>query len=107
MIAKSKILKDLNYLNKNHINLLNYDLTKPNDNKKNNIYAELFDGIIVERIFKPLNINPQDNPSIFDFFIKDKNIWQASFYDPEIVLTINDILNHKISAFEKVYQEVN
>lgn len=58
------------------------------------VFEDLFEAIIVDRLFKHFGIASLDNATIFNgFAYDDKQGWVATFYEPDCVIKVDDILN--------------
>ena len=58
------------------------------------VYESLFEAIIVDRLFKHFGIASLDNATIFNgFAYDDKQGWVATFYEPDCVAKVDDILS--------------
>lgn len=60
-------------------------------------YIDLFEEIVVNKIFKHFGIDPLDNETSVNYFAKEKGKWIVSFYEPEVCTTIEKILNNDYS----------
>ena len=65
-------------------------------------YVELFYEVVVDRIFKHFNVDPQDTEIGFNYFVKENGKWFVSFYEPEELATIDDILDNDYSSLKEL-----
>ena len=73
------------------------------------VFEDLFEVIIVDRLFKHFGIASLDNATIFNgFAYDDKQGWVATFYEPDCVIKVDDILNGcfgQLEEFQKFGQK--
>lgn len=73
------------------------------------VFEDLFEAIIVDRLFKHFGIASLDNATIFNgFAYDDKQGWVATFYEPDCVIKVDDILNGcfgQLKEFQKFGQK--
>lgn len=60
-------------------------------------YIDLFEEIVVNKIFKHFGIDPLDNETIVGYFAKENGKWLVWFNNPEATATFEDILNDDYS----------
>ena len=65
-------------------------------------YIDLFEQIVVNKIFKHFGIDPQDNETIVNYFAKENGKWFVSFYEPEAIANFEDILNGNYSTLKEL-----
>lgn len=65
-------------------------------------YIDLFEEIVVNKIFKHFGIDPQDNETIVNYFAKENGKWFVSFYEPEAIANFEDILNGNYSTLKEL-----
>lgn len=65
-------------------------------------YIDLFEEIVVNKIFKHFGIDPQDNETIVGYFAKENGKWIVWFNEPEATATFEDILNGNYSSLKEL-----
>lgn len=65
-------------------------------------YIDLFEEIVVNKIFKHFGIDPQDNETIVGYFAKENSKWIVWFNEPEATATFEDILNGNYSSLKEL-----
>lgn len=66
------------------------------------VFEDLFEAIIVDRLFKHFGIKPLHNATIFNgFAYDDKQGWVATFYEPYCVIKVDDILSNHFDQLEE------
>lgn len=98
-------LKNLRLKNVSYLDFDNYNEEDDNNSPYLEDYVDLFNSIIVDRLFKHFNIMPQNNNSIFNFFEYYQGQWYATFYEPNVTIPVNTILKNEYSK-EAEYNEL-
>lgn len=88
-------LKDLRLKGVNYLDFDNYNEEDDNNSPYRKDYVDLFNSIIVDRLFKHFNIMPQNNNAIFNFFEYYQGQWYATFYEPIVTIPVNTILKNE------------
>lgn len=103
-ISTDNKLSVLDKLDKAGVEYLQFDAYNEEDysEKYQSEYIDLFEEIVVNKIFKHFGIDPQDNETIVNYFAKENGKWFVSFYEPEAIATIEDILNDDYSALKEL-----
>ena len=65
-------------------------------------YIDLFEEIVVNKIFKHFGIDPLDNETIVGYFAKESGKWLVWFNNPEATATFEDILNGNYSSLKEL-----
>lgn len=65
-------------------------------------YIDLFEEIVVNKIFKHFGIDPLDNETIVGYFAKENGKWLVWFNNPEATATFEDILNGNYSSLKEL-----
>ena len=65
-------------------------------------YIDLFEEIVVNKIFKHFGIDPQGNETIVGYFAKENGKWIVWFNEPEATATFEDILNGNYSSLKEL-----
>lgn len=69
------------------------------------VYESLFDAIVVDRLFKHFDIKPLHNATIFNgFAYDDAQGWVATFYEPDCIVKVDDILNSRFDQLDEFQQ---
>ena len=99
ILTTNKVNNILNKLDKAGVEYLEFDAYNEEDysEKYQAEYIDLFEEIVVNKIFKHFGIDSQDNETIVNYFAKEKGKWIVSFYEPEVCATIEKILNNDYS----------
>lgn len=102
ILTTNKVNNILNKLDKAGVEYLQFDAYNEEDysEKYQSEYIDLFEEIVVKRIFRHFRINPQDNETIVNYFAKENGQWIVSFYEPDVSGTIEKILNGDYSELE-------
>lgn len=67
------------------------------------VFEDLFEAIIVDRLFKHFGIKPLHNATIFNgFAYDDKQGWVATFYEPDCVAKVDDILHGRFNQLKEL-----
>ena len=103
-ISTDNKLSVLDKLDKAGVEYLQFDAYNEEDysEKYQSEYIDLFEEIVVNKIFKHFGIDPQDNETIVNYFAKENGKLFVSFYEPEAIATIEDILNDDYSALKEL-----
>lgn len=94
----------LDKLDKAGVEYLQFDAYNEEDysEKYHLEYIDLFEEIVVNKIFKHFGIDPQDNETIVNYFAKENGKWFVSFYEPEAIANFEDILNGNYSTLKEL-----
>ena len=65
-------------------------------------YIDLFEEIVVNKIFKHFGIDLEKKEIIVNYFGKENGKWFVSFYEPEVDTNIDKILNNDYSDLEEL-----
>lgn len=104
-ILKEKTIKGiLDKLDKAGVEYLQFDAYNEEDysEKYQSEYIDLFEEIVVNKIFKHFGIDPQDNETIVGYFAKENGKWIVWFNEPEATATFEDILNGNYSSLKEL-----
>ncbi len=91
-------------LDKAGVEYLQFDAYNEEDysEKYQSEYIDLFEEIVVNKIFKHFGIDPQDNETIVGYFAKENGKWIVWFNEPEATATFEDILNGNYSSLKEL-----
>lgn len=91
-------------LDKAGVEYLQFDAYNEEDysEKYQSEYIDLFEEIVVNKIFKYFGIDPQDNETIVGYFAKENGKWIVWFNEPEATATFEDILNGNYSSLKEL-----
>lgn len=91
-------------LDREGVEYLQFDAYNEEDysEKYQSEYIDLFEEIVVNKIFKHFGIDPQDNETIVGYFAKENGKWIVWFNEPEATATFEDILNGDYSALKEL-----
>ncbi|WPU43562.1 hypothetical protein [Limosilactobacillus reuteri] len=103
-ILTAKKLSVLNKLDRAGVECLQFDAYNEVEysEKYQQEYIDLFEKIVVNRVFKHFNIDPQNNETIVNYFGKEDGKWFVSFYEPAVDTTIDKILKNDYSDLEEL-----
>lgn len=106
ILTTNKVNAILDKLDKAGVDYLQFDAYNEVDysEKYQSEYIELFEEIVVNKIFKHFGIDPQDNEIIVNYFGKENGKWFVSFYEPEVDTNIDKILNNDYSDLVELSQ---
>lgn len=99
ILTTNKINDILDKLDKAGVEYLQFDAYNEVEysEKYQSEYIDLFEEIVVNKIFKHFGIDPQNNETIVNYFGKENGKWFVSFYEPEVDTNIDKILNNDYS----------
>ena len=98
-------LNNLRLKNVSYLDFDNYNEEDDNNSPYRKDYVDLFNSIIVDRLFKHFNIMPENNNCIFNFFEYYQGQWYATFYEPYVSVPVNTILKNEYNK-EADYNEL-
>lgn len=103
-VATNRVNAVLDKLDKAGVEYLEFDTYNEEDysEKYQSEYIDLFEKIVVNKIFKHFGIDSQDNGTIVNYFAKEKDKWIVSFYKPEATANFEDILNGNYSSLKEL-----
>lgn len=103
-LTANKVNDILDKLDKVGVEYLQFDAYNEVDysEKYQSEYIDLFEEIVVNKIFKHFGIDPLDNETIVNYFGKENGKWFVSFYEPEVDTTIDKILNNDYSDLKEL-----
>lgn len=98
MKTKAEVLNLLNQLDQQGVNYLAFDAYNDVDHtdRYRDLYLDLYDSVIADRLFYRFNIDPQDNDVLVTAFAKDDYFngnWFVNFFDPDLEIGVTTILN--------------
>lgn len=104
VLTVNRVNAILDKLDKAGVEYLQFDAYNEEDysEKYQSEYIDLFEEIVVNKIFKHFGIDPQDNETIVNYFAKENGKWVVSFYEPEAIANFEDILNGNYSALKEL-----
>lgn len=100
----NKINSVLNKLDKAGVEYLQFDAYNNKDysEKYRSEYIDLFEAIVVNKIFKHFGIDPQNNETVVGYFAKENGKWLVWFNEPETTATFEDILNGDYTSLKEL-----
>ena len=104
ILTVNKVNGILDKLDKAGVEYLQFDAYNEEDysEKYQSEYIDLFEEIVVNKIFKHFGIDPQDNETIVGYFAKENGKWIVWFNEPEATATFEDILNGNYSSLKEL-----
>lgn len=104
ILTVNRVNAILDKLDKAGVEYLQFDAYNEEDysEKYQSEYIDLFEEIVVNKIFKRFGIDPQDNETIVNYFAKENGKWFVSFYEPEAIANFEDILNGNYSTLKEL-----
>ena len=103
-LTANKVNDILDKLDKAGVEYLQFDAYNEVDysEKYQSEYIDLFEEIVVNKIFKHFGIDPQDNETIVGYFAKENGKWIVWFNEPEATATFDKILNNDYSDLKEL-----
>lgn len=92
----------LTKLEQDNIVYLQFDnYNDQDDNPYQEDYVDLFNSLVVDRLFKHFKINPQINSTIVEAFEYDLDYksWSIIFYEPDTIVQVDDLLKRHYSQY--------
>lgn len=104
ILTVNRVNAILDKLDKAGVEYLQFDAYNEEDysEKYQSEYIDLFEEIVVNKIFKHFGIDPQDNETIVNYFAQENGKWFVSFYEPEAIANFEDILNGNYSTLKEL-----
>lgn len=103
-LTVNKVNDILDKLDKAGVEYLQFDAYNEEDysEKYQSEYIDLFEEIVVNKIFKHFGIDPLDNGTVVNYFGKENGKWFVSFYEPAVDTAIDKILKNDYSNLEEL-----
>lgn len=103
-LTVNKVNDILDKLDKAGVEYLEYEGYNDNDysGEYQSEYIDLFEEIVVNKIFKHFGINPEEKEPIVTFSVKEDGKWVVGFVKPKVIATIEDILSGDYSALKEL-----
>lgn len=104
VLSTNRVNDILAKLDKAGVEYLQFDAYNEEDYsaKYQSEYIDLFEEIVVNKIFKHFGIDPQNNETVVGYFAKENGKWLVWFNEPEATATFEDILNGHYSSLKEL-----